>query len=767
MRGKFGLWLAAACFGGVLVAAQPQNVRAADAAGIQGITASGSVTAGESETLVRSAYSVPYGAEISSTESALPSLSVGTGDTVASDGSGRTKADDVSLKSSSTQVEETKASADSSEVQPEETKVSADSSEVQPEEVKTSSDSSEAQPEDAQVSADDADDQTEIVSAPTYEKTVQDGTYVIMSGVEGFKALDISGGSTADGANVQLYDANGTRAQKFNVAWDEEKKSYSIVNVNSGKSLHAAGNGSTPGTNLEQSASDGSDGQRWYIVKNGSGYKIISVLNGLAVDICYGSTDNGTNAWLYTPNQSAAQMFQFLTSSDAYTNFSDGVYTFATAVNSSVNLDISSASMEDGGNLQLYPGNGSNAQKFILTSAGGNSWRVTSFNSGMTVGVDGNGGQSGSNVHQENNSNGINQRWYIRNTGDGTCYIVPAEAPDKALDAANGSSAAGTNVQIYRKNGTAAQKFIASRVNYTAPVSGEYFIVSSASDKTLDISNGSRKMEANLQIYDQNGTRAQKFIVHDLGNGFVTIENANSRHYLDVESGSTANAANVQQYRNNGTMAQSWIVRDNGDGTFSFINANSSKVLDIANGSTENRANVQQYSWNGTGAQRFRMVQTAEDVSTEAIDYSVEPKPVPVDEMDARAAGYASSTPYLILVNCGRHLVNVYYGSQNNWKRAQSYACGNGAAATPTVHGVFTVGIKQPSFGHGYTCWYATQIYGNYLFHSVLYYPGSQTSIMDGRLGVAVSHGCVRLAIENAKWIYDNIPRGTKVVVYN
>ena len=89
MRGKFGLWLAAACFGGVLVAAQPQNVRAADAAGIQG------VTAGESETLVGSADSVPCGAEISSTESALPSLSVGTGDTAASDGSGRTKADDV------------------------------------------------------------------------------------------------------------------------------------------------------------------------------------------------------------------------------------------------------------------------------------------------------------------------------------------------------------------------------------------------------------------------------------------------------------------------------------------------------------------------------------------------------------------------------------------------------------------------------------------------------------------------------------------------
>ncbi|KAA8501054.1 L,D-transpeptidase family protein [Mediterraneibacter catenae] len=69
-------------------------------------------------------------------------------------------------------------------------------------------------------------------------------------------------------------------------------------------------------------------------------------------------------------------------------------------------------------------------------------------------------------------------------------------------------------------------------------------------------------------------------------------------------------------------------------------------------------------------------------------------------------------------------------------------------------------------FGSGYTCWYYTQFYGNYLFHSVLYNPGSMSSIQDGRLGINASHGCVRLSLSNAKWIYDNIPSSTKVVVY-
>lgn len=84
----------------------------------------------------------------------------------------------------------------------------------------------------------------------------------------------------------------------------------------------------------------------------------------------------------------------------------------------------------------------------------------------------------------------------------------------------------------------------------------------------------------------------------------------------------------------------------------------------------------------------------------------------------------------------------------------------------PTVGGEFTVGSKGYYFDSGNArCYWYTQFYGDYLFHSVLYskYNGS---LMDGRVGMQLSHGCVRLPIQNAKWIYDNIPSGTKVVVF-
>ncbi|EKQ57000.1 MULTISPECIES: L,D-transpeptidase [unclassified Clostridium] len=125
----------------------------------------------------------------------------------------------------------------------------------------------------------------------------------------------------------------------------------------------------------------------------------------------------------------------------------------------------------------------------------------------------------------------------------------------------------------------------------------------------------------------------------------------------------------------------------------------------------------------------------------------------------------SSATDYLIWVNLSNFKVNIYKGSTNKWNLLHSYLCTIGKPSTPTPKGTFTVGIKGLYFGvnKGYKCWYYTQFKGNYLFHSIIY--NLDGSVRDGRLGMRLSDGCIRLAKENAKWIYDNIPQGTKVVI--
>jgi len=134
--------------------------------------------------------------------------------------------------------------------------------------------------------------------------------------------------------------------------------------------------------------------------------------------------------------------------------------------------------------------------------------------------------------------------------------------------------------------------------------------------------------------------------------------------------------------------------------------------------------------------------------------------------MNAKANMYSSRTPYLLLVNRSTHKVGIYQGWQGNWRCIQYWDCSDGAPSTPTVEGTFQVGSKGYYFDSGSArCYWYTQFRGNYLFHSVLY--NKNGTLMDGRLGMPLSHGCVRLNINNAKWIYDTIPTGSTVVVYH
>lgn len=123
-----------------------------------------------------------------------------------------------------------------------------------------------------------------------------------------------------------------------------------------------------------------------------------------------------------------------------------------------------------------------------------------------------------------------------------------------------------------------------------------------------------------------------------------------------------------------------------------------------------------------------------------------------------------SFTSYFIWIDLAKQKVYVFNGSNKRWHLVKSMACSSGKTSTPTVKGNFTVGSKGGYFisNGGARCKYYTQISGNYLFHSVLY-DKDGNYIIDNTLGVAVSHGCVRLALVNAKYIYDNIPAKTSI----
>ena len=126
---------------------------------------------------------------------------------------------------------------------------------------------------------------------------------------------------------------------------------------------------------------------------------------------------------------------------------------------------------------------------------------------------------------------------------------------------------------------------------------------------------------------------------------------------------------------------------------------------------------------------------------------------------------------YVIKVNKKMNVVTVYAKDGDNGYiiPVKSFVC-SGGAATPV--GTFYTPAKyrwQTLMGPCYGQW-CTRIHGGVLFHSVFYSTRSNSTLSVNaynKLGTTCSHGCVRLRVGDAKWIYDNCRLRTKVIIYN
>lgn len=143
-------------------------------------------------------------------------------------------------------------------------------------------------------------------------QSVPDGEYMICNRGLGTAMLDISGASRSNGANAQLWEANGSGAQRFMISYDECAGAYEIMCAASGLALDVDCADFSSGANVQQYARNGSAAQRWLITQRGDGaYTIASVGGpGLVLDAKWGSTSNGTNVQLYESNGSAAQSWR-------------------------------------------------------------------------------------------------------------------------------------------------------------------------------------------------------------------------------------------------------------------------------------------------------------------------------------------------------------------------------------------------------------------------------------------------------------------------
>jgi hypothetical protein len=132
------------------------------------------------------------------------------------------------------------------------------------------------------------------------------GTYRIVNRNSG-KPLAIAGNSTADGAKA--VQQSGTATWTISTTQD----AYILRYTASGKVLDVNGGSSTVGLQLQQWSANGGTNQMWYLRPTGDGYYTIVARNsGLVADVYGAATSDGAQVVQWTANGGTNQQWQFV-----------------------------------------------------------------------------------------------------------------------------------------------------------------------------------------------------------------------------------------------------------------------------------------------------------------------------------------------------------------------------------------------------------------------------------------------------------------------
>ncbi|GHT79023.1 hypothetical protein FACS1894104_3040 [Actinomycetota bacterium] len=368
----------------------------------------------------------------------------------------------------------------------------------------------------------------------------QPGTYLLRSAISHIRVIDISGGSLADYANVQLYHSNMTPAQQFDLIATADGF-YALKNTKSGLFLDVAGAKTQDGTNVWQHGWNNTPAQKWSLQQNSDGsYALESaVAPGKYLDVAAAKDANNANIQIWHGNATPAQNFHFIPLNNpspptSTKVISTGLYSINNIFNPVRSFDVPSATTAEHAALRIWNPNNTPAQTFYFQAQSNGLYSIRPLNSGHAFAArDGNLVATTHLVQVGYNPTSLAQLWAINDNGDGTVSFVNA-ASGLYLDITGGSSENGTGIQLYKSNSTPAQKFRINPISMdTAIAPGVVsFTPITQAAKRIDIPQASQVSGTQAQVWNSNKTFAQKFNASLNNDGSYSFSALSSGQYL-------------------------------------------------------------------------------------------------------------------------------------------------------------------------------------------------------------------------------------------
>ena len=432
----------------------------------------------------------------------------------------------------------------------------------------------------------------------------------------GDNVLDLSGGAegAGNGTNLQMWENNGTNAQKFQI-WKLDFPSLGIPNV------EVSNYGGTNGDNIKLT---------WNSCENATGY-----------DIRIYDESGNNNLYMYynvqgtsftTRIPSGNYIAEVTALNSMFNTWQFGTQTFFSCSNN-LGTDfyayiINTASWllatNDNGNVNVSQESNNLNQVWHFSRLSNGSYKIVSYIDNNCMEVHNFESSNGTNVEMHSYNDNSAQHWFI--SGESGQYVFRAECGDNVLDLSGGAESAtnGSNLQMWESNGSDDQKFQIWEVdpadihwhkNYSLVNLGDSF---SARIRNVNLDVLLTNFEGNVVIgkhyYNKIARQIWKFSRN--ANGSYKIKSCLNENCMELHNFDDFDGGNIACISENGSTAQNWFIYQNNEGSYYLRpECSQDRVIDITEGNPSDGNNLQLWSYNGHSNQKFSIEKCGEVVN--------------------------------------------------------------------------------------------------------------------------------------------------------
>jgi len=443
-----------------------------------------------------------------------------------------------------------------------------------------------------------------ILQPFTPSNTLQgtNGAYHIIN-VETGKLMGVEHEYPFDGAQIQQYEDNGSQDHAWAVE-DAGGGNVKIRNIASNLVLGVDGESTVDSALIKQAHDNGTADHAWQLIIAANGaFQIRNGNSGLLLGVSGESSANSANIVQFHDNGTKDHLWMLVPVQDPRNAV---VYKVVNA-NSSKALAIENGSQADGAQIQQFRDTGTPDQLWAFEDIGTHIYKIRNIFSSLVLGIAGESKADSALIKQALDNGTNDHLWTSVDPLNSRPQLIQSNYSSLVLGVDGESKADSANVVQFHDTGTPDHLWTVVP-NFDPRTKPFYQIVNVETGKLLGIENESFNDSAQVQQYEDNGSKDHIWQLEEDGYNLFRIRSYYSNNVLGVDRESKVDNALIKVAVENGTPDHVWQFIDTGGGQFQIKNMNSGLLLGVSGESSINGANIVQFHDNGTRDHLWKVI---------------------------------------------------------------------------------------------------------------------------------------------------------------